>query len=145
MQFLVCNRDTVKHMDPEITHVIISITDPNSEDAVLNTNKNCLGVLRLSFHDIDFHLADKKGFKFQLFTRQQAREILDFVDKYQPVLVIAQCEAGISRSAGVCASLSQIYVGHDNGFFRTHIPNMLVYRTILWEHEGFNIDQMFKG
>jgi hypothetical protein len=48
-------------------------------------------------------------------------------------LVVVNCEAGLSRSAGIALALSQIIEGHDseicqfNGFF----PNMLVRDKIV--------------
>jgi protein-tyrosine phosphatase len=46
-------------------------------------------------------------------------------------LIVVQCEAGISRSAAIAAALANIYLGDDEPYFRTSMPNMLVYRTIL--------------
>ena len=141
LKFLVLSRNQVRHVDPELDHITISVTDPNDSLANLpfSQNPSCKGVLRLSFHDVD---SEKNG---TIFTREQARQILDFVNDHlhEIELIVIHCEAGISRSAGIAASLSSIYLNHDSGFFKTHIPNMHVFRQILWEYEGFDIDKMF--
>ena len=144
MDFLVLSRQQSELIDPTKNHIIISITDPFDVPANLFPNDNCKGILKLSFHDIDSEvIADKH--KLELFTREQARKILDFVDANinDVELIIVACEAGISRSAGCCAALSEIYNGHDSGFFRTHIPNRFVFKQLMYEHENINIEDMF--
>ena len=43
------------------------------------------------------------------------------------------CEAGISRSAGIAAALSKIIDKVDTIFFKNFIPNRHIYRTIMEE------------
>ena len=45
--------------------------------------------------------------------------------------IIVNCEAGISRSAGVAAALANIINEDDSRYFKEYLPNMLVYRKIL--------------
>lgn len=77
------------------------------------------------------------GLDLTIFNKKDADTILLFVEslKQYSNLIIVNCEAGISRSAGVAAALSKIYNGHDSFFFKNFLPNMLVYRTILEEAE----------
>jgi predicted protein tyrosine phosphatase len=123
-------------------YIIISVTDTSSHKIDFVVNAFCKGVLELTFHDVDSEKIATKH-NLVLFTKEQARRILDFVQETNPKLVVIQCEAGISRSAGIAAALSEIHNNHDGGFFRAHIPNMLVFRTILWEHEGFDLKNLY--
>ena len=144
MDFLVLSRQQSELIDPTKKHIIISITDPFDVPANLFPNDNCKGILQLSFHDIDSEvIADKH--KLELFTREQARKIFDFVDENinDIELIIVACEVGISISSSVAAFLSEIYNGHDSGFFRTHIPNRFVFKQLMYEHENLNIEDMF--
>jgi hypothetical protein len=64
------------------------------------------------------------------------RQILDFVAEGQRQhidLCVCQCDAGISRSAGVAAALSYILNQDDTWVFKDpwYMPNRLVYCTIL--------------
>ena len=66
-----------------------------------------------------------------------AKKIVAFVKSWinHIELIIVHCEAGMSRSSGVCAALMLWINGDDtpifgNAFFR---PNMLCYRTVLNE------------
>jgi hypothetical protein len=54
-------------------------------------------------------------------------------------LVICQCRAGISRSAGVGAALAKYYNLDVEEYFTTsgYVPNLLVFRTLL---EAFGIE-----
>ena len=79
---------------------------------------------------------NKEGLNLQLFGRKDAIHILEFVEKYidDIKLIIVNCEAGVSRSAGVAGALSKILNGWDDAYFKHSLPNMLVYRTILVEY-----------
>lgn len=65
-----------------------------------------------------------------------AKRIWDIVEHYTKLtgLCICQCEAGISRSAGVSAALASVYQGYEaeQSIFkdRRYLPNRLVYRTV---------------
>jgi len=75
------------------------------------------------------------GINFVFFTEIQARKILKFVEHYQldVDLVCINCEAGISRSAGIAGALAHIYLGKEaeQYFFDAYYPNRHVYSTIL--------------
>ncbi len=130
MKFLVMNRDQMKDYKCEDNHIIISIKDPGSSDIEIVKRKNRADLLRLSFHDLD-----RPYFNYKVFSKREARYILDFINynlKHIDV-IICQCEAGISRSAGVAGALSKIINGDDTAIFRDYLPNSLVYRTIIEE------------
>ena len=114
--------------------IIISITDVGSSPNHFNKeNKYIKDILPLQFDDVDY------GQK-NCITYEDARMIIDFVSKWtnKVNLVIVHCEAGISRSAGVCAGLMKIYNGDDFEIFDNprYCPNMSCYRTILETYFG---------
>jgi len=117
----------------------ISITSPISRDADLN-DAHRVDILRLKFHDATptspwLRPGDK------LFSVDQGRQVLEFAAKVWPKIdvLVVHCQAGISRSAGTAAALSNIYFGDDGEFvnggchgrFR---PNKHVYDIIMGLH-----------
>lgn len=86
----------------------------------------------LEFSDLDGVHLPSTAF-YILFDDAMARDILANVNRYRKEvdLIICQCEAGISRSAGIAAALSEIINDDCDIYFKKFIPNMLVYRTIL--------------
>ena len=139
MEFLVLSRAQIEsgeHIPADLRHIIISITNPivNEESMILwppaaiPDNPNCHGILRLTFWDAD----RKKNGLDEIFTNDHATQILRFVKRHKDIdLIVAQCEAGRSRSAGTIASLTKLHGQDDNKWFKMKTPNMLVYRTIL--------------
>jgi len=79
---------------------------------------------------------NKEGLNLKLFGKKDARHILAFVEKYANDinLIAVNCEAGISRSAGVAGALSKILNNDDSYYFKHYLPNSLVYRLILQEY-----------
>jgi predicted protein tyrosine phosphatase len=121
-------------------HIAISIgTDKNIQ---LPPNEKRKGTLELLFDDLDTDKYSDIDFsnllissrKPRLFTKVMAKSILVFVEDFPETSIVINCEAGVSRSAGVAAALSKIYLGDDQNFFKTHYPNMRVYRMILNEY-----------
>lgn len=112
----------------EVPYIIISITDIGSEDNEFGENSCLKAVLRLKFNDVD------RVFEGAM-SEENARCIVEFVDRYKEEvdLIVVHCEAGMSRSSGVCAALMKwlcdddSYV-FDNSFYR---PNMNCYRKVI--------------
>lgn len=141
MEFQVFSEKLIKHYHTDRNHIVISIRSPKEEPAELPFQEHRIGIVQLVFHDVgDIGLqgqnVNNKAIKFKCFTNKDAQLILLFVEalKRNIELVICQCEAGISRSAGVAGALNKIYNGDDAYFFKHYLPNMLVYRTILEEY-----------
>ena len=135
MKFLVLNEDKIKTYNIKYNHIVISIKSPGASKAEILYLNNCLDILYLEFHDFDNLSLNYPG-HIKVFSKQDAKKILNFVKKYKEKidLIVCQCEAGISRSAGVIGALSKIFNGDDTRIFKEYLPNMLVYRTILKEY-----------
>lgn len=107
--------------------VIISITDLDSDPVFFAKNEQIKSILRLSFNDVD------KGC-YGAMNEKDADDIVHFCSKWLPQTnLLVHCEAGLSRSAGVCAAILKWYEGSDmqifgNAYYR---PNMHCYREVL--------------
>ncbi len=138
MAFLVLGRRLVGSFIPEVPYLVISVTDPEEPEANLAASPLCRAVLRLQFHDTS-QTVDIPGLE-GLFsdsgaamTADDARAILDFVASHanKVDLIVCQCEAGVSRSAGIAAALSRIMQGDDEFFFVHYLPNHHIYELLL--------------
>lgn len=131
MKFCVLSRRRARHLswNPNIEDcAIISITDVGSSENQFGRNPHIKGILRLSFDDVDFG-------EDNCITKEDGRRILNFVQEYvrRVEMIVVHCEAGISRSAGICAALMRIINGDDEEIFDNpkFCPNMSCYRTVL--------------
>lgn len=155
------SRESFEEFTSDKNYIVISITDPNSEP--IESQKGYKALLSLQFHDIDERVTRKDckccdgtgimndfldingghcyactdKMDVVLFNERDAEQILDFVDAFKDSVdtIVCQCEAGISRSAGVAGALAKIYNGNDQYYFDNYIPNMRVYRTILNKYQ----------
>lgn len=120
-------------------HIIISITDPDSQPAKITTYESCKGILRLTFWDIIDTERLKNDPEAQLkyakiFTVEDAKQIGAFVKRHMDKkLILVHCEAGISRSAGVAAALSKFINNDDEYYFKRYHPNKTIYNILLKE------------
>lgn len=118
-----------KHEDKSI---IVSINSSNSKAAHLTkTKKNgIIAVLPLWFDDIT-HSIDG----YVLFDDSMARNIIQFVNtwKDEADTFVVHCDAGISRSAAVCAAIRRYLGFEDMSIFDNYMynPNPLVYYTMM--------------
>ena len=131
LSFLVLNRFEAATVAPEMPYAVISITDPEREEAALAESPNRRAVLRLSFHDKSKARAATLG--KTAMTSADAQTILGFVQEHrrEVTLIVCQCEAGISCSAAIAAALSRIMQGEDSFFFVHYAPNDYIYKTLL--------------
>ncbi len=136
----VMSRDKAEKFKTDVSHIVISITDPESETVNLLDQESRKDILRVSFWDLDrpFHIAGIEEGLFPLFSEDDAIKIKEFVDIHMDKvdLIVCHCEAGISRSAAVAAAITRIYVGDDSDFFKMYLPNRRVYRMILEAYYG---------
>jgi len=142
MKFVVLSRYEVERFDCDKPYILISITCPDDTEPKLLDSKTRIDVLKMRFHDWDIKakkMFDEKypedGKKMVFFSEDHAKEIVKFVNQYlnKVELIVVNCAAGISRSAGIAAALSKSLTGDDTYFFKFYIPNSLVYSTIIKE------------
>lgn len=101
-------------------HVHICITSPNKNEIT----PPCGGeVLHLKFWDLGERAP--RDFVKNLFNSTQAKEIVAFVKKHD-LPVVVNCEAGVSRSAGVVLALRRHYRGDTEEVYDRAIPNIYV-------------------
>jgi predicted protein tyrosine phosphatase len=120
-------RGFIQSVDDEF--ILISITSPEEKWISIPENRYCRGVLQLKFHDVEH-----PSYGFVSFSDRQAVKIRDFAEEHDDVaVIICQCEAGISRSAGVASALIKRYGMDESEIFTNgrYIPNLLVYKKLL--------------
>ena len=130
MKFQVMSRQNAKKYSYAVKHkcAFVSITDVFSKENQFADNSNIIGVFKVQFDDVE------RGGE-NCITEKQGNMIVKFVmsvkDKVDEIVV--HCEAGVSRSAGVCAALMKILNDDDFEIFNNprFCPNMTCYRTVL--------------
>lgn len=136
MKVLFCNREEAEEFSSRAyleRFAVISITDPGSKPARLRETAECVGILRLEFHDLDRPIDGLDDYK--LFMPDDARQIADFVRGVKSKIgtLLIHCEAGISRSASVAAAVldAEHRLAESQRLFQRAIPNRRVYRMVL--------------
>lgn len=143
MDFMVLSQKLAEQLYSEHPKpcILISIVSPEMPDADIKHPEMYKGILRLKFHDLEYPI---KGYeKCKLFSKDDAIQILDFVNNYadEIKLIVVHCEAGVSRSAGVAAALSLI-LNYDCGYFHKYFhPNTLVKSTILRAAKFYSFEE----
>ena len=135
MQFKIVNREIISQgWCPDEPSILISITDTRCKHTT--PSDKYTAVLKSTFDDVSTqHTADIHGYK--LISDEDAAEIMEFVNEYKDKVktIVVNCEAGISRSAGVAAALAKIVNGDDTEIFKIRpYLNQYVYKTILYKH-----------
>lgn len=140
MQFEVMNRRQVleyvgqKH---DAHTAIILISDnrrfavvPKVPDVFYTFGNGVRGICPLWFDDVDYDSHDK--YNLHCMQPHDADVVAIFVSHYMKQVdkFIVACEAGISRSAGVCAAIMLALNGSDKPIFDdpSKRPNMTCYR-----------------
>jgi len=141
VKFLVLSRrevetDWVQNKIDE-PHILISIFDDDGKPN-LPDNKYRKDTLYLMFHDIDVRHIDTLNSRedrneYVLFNEDFARNILNFVEKHikDIDLIVVHCHAGVCRSVACASALSKILNNEDDKIFKSGVPNILVYTTLL--------------
>ena len=111
-------------------YMVISLDSPSKDVPAIAESPLRVGVLRVLFSDIE---RPRNG--RVLFTREQARAILDFVAVHLPEAraILVHCTHGRNRSPAVAAVLSTILQGEERFFEELHNRNRHVYNTLLAE------------
>lgn len=133
MEIYVYSRQALDAAAPhEVAHIVISITSSVGDVASLRSNPARLGVLRLSFPDVE--AASELYPEGVLFSREHAKQVWAFVEAHRSNVerIIVHCDAGKSRSPAVAAALARVLDGDDASYFGgRYQPNMRVYRMLL--------------
>ncbi len=119
--------------------VIVSICDPYmryTSKPFSSKENGVVAVLPVSFADADGPGIDVYGRNAtanDIMQDSDAKQIAEFVRKYQDKTVIVHCDAGISRSSGVAAAIGNYFNRDDSVFFDSgrYRPNMWCYRKML--------------
>lgn len=119
------------------SNIVISITDPDGPEADIPPCPTTKAILRLQFWDIidpSIYQTEPDKTKFaRVFDDGDALRICKFVRKHMDEvdLIVCQCEAGISRSAGVASALARQINQDDAEFFRGKFhPNPRVRKFV---------------
>lgn len=143
VRFLVLNREKAEEHTSQLRrYAVISITDCGSQEAKLKESPHRVAVLRLQFSDVDADrhpIVRKYGndplYKrwIEVFSDKYAEQIFNFYSEHKDEVdyFLIHCEAGISRSPAVAATLCFYETGNDEYFFAKFLPNRYIYRTIL--------------
>jgi predicted protein tyrosine phosphatase len=128
----VLDEEKIKKYYIRENHIVISVASPNTKYPELPKSESRMGLLQLTFSDVDKEIDNPK---VSLFNQKHAKSILDFFQCYKRIIktVICQCEAGISRSSAIAAALSKIIGQSDDKYFKYYIPNRFIYRLLLEE------------
>lgn len=136
----VRSRQFAKTFKSEVPWAAISVSTKSDDFAVLPT-ENRVGLLQLCFWDIaNPKFEDIEGFDDKLFSKEQAKQVLEFVAQYWESVecFLVHCEAGISRSPAIAAAIEYIYHGKAASlpYFNRFTPNGFVYKTLLEQFYG---------
>jgi hypothetical protein len=106
MEFEVMSREKARKMSfkPDIKDcIIISITDTEADLNHFAHNPHIRAVLNLKFDDVDFG-------EDNCITPGDGVKVIEFVNKHINHIdkIVVHCEAGVSRSAAICAALGLV-------------------------------------
>jgi predicted protein tyrosine phosphatase len=140
----VLSQEMAENYAHDQPHVFVSIISPGGEKVALPNNEGRLAVVRLCFHDVDQGDPHCVATSFLAHhdieavpaRREDASLVKVAVEANPGADILVNCEAGISRSAGVAAAISKALTGDDERYFRRYRPNMHVYRLFYREFAG---------
>lgn len=133
-----------KHSKKSIIISIKSSSDKKLPNVFCSDTNNVQAILSLSFDDIELHeaiLLDRSSKRAYCMTYLDALKIRNFIQEwYSKVdIIIAHCDGGVSRSAGVIAAIMEVY--ENKGWVmwkrQTKSPNMTCFLRTLeaFEHK----------
>ena len=145
MKLLNGSRERSEQVPVGVPHLVISIYDPGSPLPRLVADPTRLDRLFVAFHDLRDRDCDivKDAIETGVlvpFTVEMATRLWRFVEEDEsglsvrdgiPEAIAVYCEAGVSRSAAVCAALARAYCPEDEERWWTACaPNDRVYRLL---------------
>lgn len=127
MGFVILDRPAVRERTFDEPYAVLSIRSPGTREVEIAESPECRGVLRLEFDDLQ--APSSVG---EVFAGWHARAAVEFVAALHPEvrLLVCQCEAGISRSAGLAAGLS-LWLNGECAWMDEHfVPNPRVRELV---------------
>jgi predicted protein tyrosine phosphatase len=122
--------------------IMISIQDTSQNNVKFNRNPKINAILRLFFSDIEYEI--ESGI---MMSKNDAKTLKDFIDLWKEKVgtIIIHCQAGISRSAGVAASIEKYLNGEmmeleDIWNNHKYSPNGCCYK-ICCKAFGFDVSE----
>ena len=141
MEFKAISRKTCEkfcNQSHEKTSIIISIKSPwDKEDPKVfcSDKNNVKDILSLAFGDIEAEDIGHVPLRETCITIADAKKIARFADKWHDKvdMIIVHCDGGVSRSAGVCAAIMQVFEGSGWKMWknRNKSPNMTCFLRVL--------------
>lgn len=118
---------------PDTHYMIKSLIDERTSK--IFESQGCGKILPLQFDDMVPHLVficERNGFHPQLFSMEQARQVIDFVDdihkEEESAVLVVHCDAGVSRSGAIAQFVSEyLSIQFDDPDIR---PNKYVMRLL---------------
>jgi predicted protein tyrosine phosphatase len=86
---------------------------------------NHANVLNMEFYDID-ETIEKDGKKYESFSAEQAKRLIDFIEVNQNKHYLIHCHAGISRSGAVGQFITDFYGWADKATFNFQYRNRII-------------------
>lgn len=125
-----CGIESAVHV--RSAYVVISIHDPDMPRARVRRQSGLRDVLYLAFHDAEPTANGAPPAGVTLMTPEHARQIREFVERHRSEVgaVVVHCEAGVSRSPAVAATLARWLGLDERCFHRDYQPNGHVYRLL---------------
>ena len=132
----VLDRDGVRACSHQEPYAVLSITDPQYRHPALKRDDSRQAVLQIAFSDVGERAARLKTTSPHItaFTPEFAAQVADFVSEQVrggTGLLVINCEAGMSRSAGIAAAVSQFYNDDEMFYFAHYRPNEWVRNLVL--------------
>lgn len=107
MSVHVWNREQAQKLIPREKEVIISISQPGEP---ANLRDGWMDILKLEFSDYTSEEIGKNELNsVTLFTEDMAKQIWNFVNKYEKFVFHVHCDAGISRSVAVGLIIADVF------------------------------------
>lgn len=138
--FLVLGREEIKIFEPSVKSILISVSDPENDQAEIIESENFVGILRLKFHDIGKAKAFENENNIDVSMNiEDAKKIWNFVfeNLSKAELIVCQCEQGVSRSSAIAAAISRILQNDDEYFFEHFWVNRYVYDLLIEPKPNF--------
>lgn len=106
--------------------------DTTIPDAIISISSHDKGIVQFSCKSLNLQFDDVLEGEPHCMTEENANKIVEFV-KSTSLPITAQCEGGVSRSAGVAAAIEEFYNKTISDLWKdgVHAPNEWCYKLVL--------------